>query len=52
MSLSQVRSVGLELPDLKTYNRDIKYLFFDAPGKLMVCHQRESDPFFLRVLHR
>lgn len=34
MSLSQVRSVGLELPDLKTYNRDIKYLFFDAPGKI------------------
>lgn len=33
-SLSHVRSVGLELPDLKTYNRAIKHLFFDAPGKI------------------
>lgn len=33
-SLAHVRKVGLELPDLKTYNRSIKNLFFDAPGKI------------------
>ena len=33
-SLQHVRNVGLELPELKTYNREIKNLFFDAPGKI------------------
>ncbi len=33
-SLAHVRNVGLELPDLKTYNLEIKRLFFDAPGKI------------------
>ena len=33
-SLTHVRAVGLQLPDMKTYNRDIKSLFFDAPGKI------------------
>jgi len=34
MSLTHVRAVGLQLPDMKTYNRDLKGLFFDAPGKI------------------
>ncbi|HBY66244.1 MAG TPA: hypothetical protein DEG42_07765 [Acholeplasmataceae bacterium] len=34
MSLTHVRAVGLQLPDMKTYNRDLKSLFFDAPGKI------------------
>jgi len=32
--LSHVRAVGLQLPDMKTYNKDIKNLFFDAHGKI------------------
>ncbi|MBN2268814.1 MAG: hypothetical protein V3569_00615 [Acholeplasmataceae bacterium] len=34
LSLAHVRNVGLELPELKTYNLAIKRLFFDAPGKI------------------
>jgi hypothetical protein len=34
MSLTHVRAVGLQLPDMKTYNRELKSLFFDAPGKI------------------
>ena len=28
MSIAHVRAVGLELPQMKTYNREIKNLFF------------------------
>lgn len=34
MSLNHVKAVGLQLPDMKTYNKEIKNLFFDAPGKI------------------
>jgi len=34
MSLTHVRAVGLQLPDMKTYNRELKSLFFDGPGKI------------------
>lgn len=33
-SLAHVRAVGLELPNYKTFNRDIKHIFFDEPGKI------------------
>jgi hypothetical protein len=34
MSLTHVKAVGLQLPDMKSYNRDLKTLFFDAPNKI------------------
>ena len=34
LSIAQVRAVGLQLPDLKTYNRDLKDIFFDGVGKI------------------
>ncbi|MDI6452330.1 hypothetical protein [Peloplasma aerotolerans] len=33
-SISYVKSVGLELPDMKEYNREIKDLFFDSFGRI------------------
>lgn len=34
LSIAHVKAVGLELPDMKTYNRDIKDLFFDSYGRI------------------
>jgi len=34
MSIDYVKKVGLELPDIKTYNREIKDLFFDSFGRI------------------
>lgn len=34
MSIAHVRAVGLELPQMKTYNREIKNLFFDSMGRI------------------
>lgn len=33
-SIEYVKKVGLELPDMKTYNRDLKDLFFDSFGRI------------------
>ena len=33
-SIAHVRAVGLELPNMKTYNRDLKDLFFDSMGRI------------------
>lgn len=33
-SISYVKSVGLELPNMKDYNREIKDLFFDSFGRI------------------
>lgn len=33
-SIAHVRAVGLELPNMKTYNRDLKGLFFDSMGRI------------------
>lgn len=33
-SIAHVRAVGLELPNMKTYNRDLKELFFDSMGRI------------------
>lgn len=33
-SINHVKAVGLELPNIKTFNRDIKYLFFDSFGRI------------------
>jgi hypothetical protein len=33
-SVSHVKAVGLDLPKMKTYNREIKNLFFDRSGKI------------------
>jgi len=34
LSIAHVKAVGLELPNMKTYNRDIKNLFFDSMGRI------------------
>ncbi|MDX9691542.1 MAG: hypothetical protein RBT45_03740 [Acholeplasmataceae bacterium] len=34
LSIAHVRAVGLELPDMKTYNRNIKEIFFDSYGRI------------------
>lgn len=33
-SIAHVKAVGLELPNMKTYNRDLKDLFFDSLGRI------------------
>ena len=33
-SIQHVRAVGLELPNMKTYNRELKDLFFDSMGRI------------------
>lgn len=33
-SIEYVKKVGLELPDIKSYNREIKDLFFDSHGRI------------------
>jgi len=33
-SINHVKAVGLELPNMKTYNREIKDLFFDSFGRI------------------
>ncbi len=33
-SIEYVKKVGLELPDMKTYNRELKDLFFDSFGRI------------------
>jgi hypothetical protein len=33
-SINHVKAVGLELPNMKTFNREIKYLFFDSFGRI------------------
>lgn len=33
-SIEYVKKVGLELPDMKTYSRDLKDLFFDSFGRI------------------
>jgi hypothetical protein len=34
LSIQHVRAVGLELPNMKTYNRELKDLFFDSMGRI------------------
>jgi hypothetical protein len=34
LSITHVRAVGLELPNMKTYNREIKDIFFDSYGRI------------------
>jgi len=34
LSIAHVRAVGLELPNMKTYNREIKDIFFDSYGRI------------------
>lgn len=34
LSISHVKAVGLELPNMKTYNREIKDIFFDTMGRI------------------
>lgn len=33
-SINHVKAVGLELPNMKTFNRDIKHLFYDSFGRI------------------
>jgi hypothetical protein len=33
-SINHVKAVGLELPNMKTFNREIKYLFYDSFGRI------------------
>lgn len=34
LSIQHVKAVGLELPNMKTYNRELKELFFDSMGRI------------------
>ena len=34
LSIAHVKAVGLELPNMKTYNRDLKDLFYDSYGRI------------------
>jgi len=34
LSIAHVKTVGLELPNMKTYNRDLKDLFYDSYGRI------------------
>jgi len=34
LSITHVRAVGLELPNMQTYNREIKDIFFDSFGRI------------------
>ena len=44
LSISHVKAVGLELPNMKTYNRDLKDLFFDSMNRIDGLPQQKFRP--------
>jgi hypothetical protein len=47
-SLLNVKDKGLVLPDMKTYNRTIKDLFFDSMGRIDGLTQQKIRPVLFK----